>query len=123
LRDRLERRLTAEMPGARIFGAEAARLPNTSCFALPEQSAERLVIALDLMGIAVSAGAACSSGKVAPSHVLAAMGVAPGRAGAAIRVSLGQQSTVADVERLLAAIDELRGESGAAAAAEVAVSP
>ncbi|MGE0005909.1 MAG: cysteine desulfurase family protein [Parvibaculaceae bacterium] len=99
LRDHLERGLE----GAVIFGAEAERLPNTSCFALPGLSAETLLMALDLAGFAVSSGSACSSGKVAKSHVLAAMGVAPALAGAAIRVSLGWTTTAEDVEQFISA--------------------
>ena len=87
----------------RIIGREAERLANTSCFALPGAEAETLVIKLDLAGIAASSGAACSSGKVAASHVLAAMGVAPDLAGAAIRISLGWASTEADVDAFVAA--------------------
>ncbi len=79
------------------------RLPNTTSLALPGASAETLVIALDLAGIAVSAGAACSSGKVGTSHVLAAMGLAPHVARAAIRISLGHASTERDVASFLAA--------------------
>ena len=78
LRDRLEAGLKAIAPEAVIFGAEAARLPNTTLFAVPGMKAETAVIAFDLEGVAVSSGAACSSGKVAPSHVLAAMGVDAG---------------------------------------------
>jgi cysteine desulfurase len=71
------------------FSAGAPRLPQTLCIGVPGVAAETLVIALDLAGVAVSAGAACSSGKVAPSHVLAAMGVAPGLARSAFRISFG----------------------------------
>ena len=71
-RDGLEQALRARIADVRIFGAEAARLPNTSCFAIPGVSAETLLIALDLGGFALSSGSACSSGKVRPSHVLAA---------------------------------------------------
>ena len=77
LRDRLEAGLAARMPAAVVFGASAERLPNTTLFAVPGIKAETAVIALDLDGFAVSSGAACSSGKVQPSHVLAAMGVRP----------------------------------------------
>ncbi len=76
-----------------VFSAGAERLPQTVCLAVEGLAAETLVIALDLEGVAVSAGAACSSGKVAPSHVLAAMGVPPVLAKCAIRVSLGWQSS------------------------------
>ncbi len=74
------------------FGAGAARLPQTLCIGVEGLSAETLVIALDLEGVAVSSGAACSSGKVASSHVLAAMGASPEAAKSAIRLSLGWQS-------------------------------
>jgi len=93
----------AVTPEAIIVGAAADRLANTTSLALPGASAETLVIALDLRGIAVSAGAACSSGKVGVSHVLAAMGLAPEIARAAIRISLGTQSTEQDIARFLGA--------------------
>jgi cysteine desulfurase len=101
LRDQLETRTRAITPALCIFADSAARLPNTSCFAAPGMDAERLLISLDLGGIAVSAGSACSSGKVARSHVLAAMGVAPEMASGAIRVSLGWNSTLGDVDRFI----------------------
>jgi cysteine desulfurase len=103
LRDSLEREARAVTPEAIIVGAAADRLANTTSLALPGASAETLVIALDLKGIAVSAGAACSSGKVGVSHVLAAMGLAPEIARAAIRISLGTQSTEQDIARFLGA--------------------
>ena len=83
--------------GAVVCGAEAPRLPNTTCLALPGVRADAQVIALDLAGVAVSAGAACSSGKVAASHVLQAMGLGM-LAAQAIRVSLPWNATRADVE-------------------------
>ena len=89
LRDQLE----SSLEGAIIFGAGVARLPNTTCFAMPGMNAETLLMGFDLEGIAVSSGSACSSGKVAKSHVLAAMGVAPEISRAAIRVSLGWDTT------------------------------
>ncbi|MCC7273420.1 MAG: cysteine desulfurase [Alphaproteobacteria bacterium] len=120
LRDELEARLQAAVPSARPFGAAAMRLPNTTCIAMPGVAAETQVIALDLAGVAVSAGAACASGKVRTSPVLAAMGIAPEAAGAAIRISLGWNSTAADVERCVAAWVALyartRGSRAAAAA-------
>jgi cysteine desulfurase len=97
LRDRLEAEVLRLAQEAVIVGANADRMPNTSSIAVPGTAAETLVIALDLAGIAVSAGAACSSGKVGTSHVLQAMGIEPGVARAAIRVSLGWSSTEADV--------------------------
>jgi cysteine desulfurase len=101
LRDRLEAGLRAVTPEAAIFGADVPRLPNTTLVAMPGGKAETLVIAFDLDGIAVSSGSACSSGKVAPSHVLAAMGAAPELARGAIRISLGAATAEADVDRFI----------------------
>jgi cysteine desulfurase len=107
MRDDLERRATGAVPGATVFGHESPRLPNTSCLSLPGLSSEVQVMALDLAGVAVSAGSACSSGKVQPSHVLRAMGVDGPTAGSAIRVSLGWQSSAEDVDHFIAAWCEL----------------
>jgi cysteine desulfurase len=98
LRDRLEAGLKAATPDIVIFGAAVERLPNTTLFAVPGMKAETAVIAFDLEGIAVSSGAACSSGRVQPSHVLAAMGVPAELAGAAVRVSLGPTTAESDIE-------------------------
>lgn len=103
LRDALEREVQALTPGAVIIGKNAPRLDNTACIAVPGLKSETMVIKLDMAGIAVSAGAACSSGKVGASHVLEAMGLPPEIATAAIRVSLGHASTEADVAAFLAA--------------------
>ena len=103
LRDRLESGLKAIAPQAVIYGEGAARLPNTTLFAVPGVKAETAVIALDLEGVAVSSGAACSSGKVTPSHVLAAMGVTADLTRGAIRLSLGHSSTEAEIEAFLKA--------------------
>jgi len=104
LRDQLEAGLLAITPEATIFGRDAVpRLPNTTLFALPGIKAETAVIAFDLEGIAVSSGAACSSGKVQPSHVLAAMGVSGPLQRGAVRVSLGWNSGEADLEKFLGA--------------------
>ena len=97
LRDAMEARLEAT---ATIFGREAPRLANTSCVAMPGVAAETQVMAFDLAGVALSAGAACSSGKVRASHVLQAMG-AGDLAGEAIRASLGWATTQADVDRFV----------------------
>jgi cysteine desulfurase len=99
LRDRLTSAVLSVAGDAVIFSGAAPRLPNTVCFAVPGVEAATLMIALDLAGIAVSSGSACSSGKVSPSHVLAAMGVRPKLARGAIRLSLGWASTEPDVER------------------------
>jgi cysteine desulfurase len=120
LRDKLETGLKAVTPGAAIFGAEAERLPNTTLFAAKGMKAETAVISFDLEGIAVSSGAACSSGKVQPSHVLAAMGVSPALTRGAVRLSLGWTTTETDIERFLGAWRKLatalsKGQAGMAA--------
>ena len=94
----LRQQLESSLDGALIVGAGIERLPNTTCFAIPGMKAETLVMNFDLEGIAVSSGSACSSGKVSRSHVLDAMGLAPEISSAAIRLSLGWNSTEADVQ-------------------------
>ena len=116
LRDRLEDCILREVPSARIAGAGAERLPNTSCIALPGVSAETQVMALDLAGFAVSAGSACSSGKVRTSHVLRAMGLADEIAACTIRVSLGHGNGAADIEAFVAAYAEFAARAGSPAA-------
>jgi len=101
LRDEAEAHMLAAVP-ARIFGVGAPRLANTLCIAMPGVAAATQVMALDLAGVMVSAGAACSSGKVRRSHVLAAMG-AGDDADCAIRVSLGWSTTAAEIDRLVEA--------------------
>ena len=103
LRDRLEAGLRAATPDAVIFAAGVNRLPNTTLVAVPGIKAETALIAFDLNGIAVSSGSACSSGKVAASHVLAAMGMEPALARGAVRISLGPMTTETQVESLLIA--------------------
>jgi cysteine desulfurase len=122
LRNRMEAGLLAITSGAVLFGREGGvdRLPNTTLFALAGIKAETAVIAFDLEGVAVSSGAACSSGKVQPSHVLAAMGVSPTLLRGAVRVSLGWSTTETDVERFLSAWTKLasalsKGRRGIAA--------
>ncbi len=102
-------------PMATIIGREAKRVANTSCIALPGNAAETLVIKLDLEGIAVSAGAACSSGKVGPSHVLEAMGLGADMARAVIRVSLGPQTSEGDITAFLAAWEKVAKPAAIAA--------
>src|SRR5215467_2340749 len=109
LRDRLEAGLRAATPNLIIFGAEAERLPNTTLLALDGLKAETAIIRFDLEGVAVSSGAACSSGKVQPSHVLSAMGVPPQLARAAVRVSLGPSTTESEVERFIEAWIKVSG--------------
>ena len=118
LREALAAHVAASAPDTVIFGAGAPRLPNTLCFSVPGVGAETLLIALDLSGIAVSSGSACSSGKVARSHVLEAMRVDPALAGGAIRLSLGWSSGEADVahfgEALGGILARVRRSRGAA---------
>ena len=97
LRDQLEGFLRDIASDVVVFGSGAPRLPNTSAFAVPGLSAETALIGLDLAGCAVSSGSACSSGKVRRSHVLDAMGVGPGLALGALRVSFGWSSVPGDV--------------------------
>jgi cysteine desulfurase len=103
LRNGLEAEIASIARDAVVLGAGANRLPNTSAIAMPGVAAETQVVALDLDGVMVSAGAACSSGKVGPSHVLAAMRVAPPIAASTIRVSLGWSSTEAEIDHFLRA--------------------
>lgn len=103
LRDRLEDGVMSITPHAVFFGRDQQRLPNTSCFALPGVAAVTQVMNLDLAGIAVSAGAACSSGKVTRSNILSAMGIVDAVADCAIRVSLGWTTQAADIDAFLSA--------------------
>ena len=103
LRDTLEQRLREIDPTVRVFGGGAERLPNTSCLSMPGVQSEMQVMGLDLAGVAISAGSACSSGKVEPSHVLRALGAPDAETGCAIRISLGWASGEADVEKLVSA--------------------
>jgi cysteine desulfurase len=118
LRDDMERRLARIAAGRRVFGARVARLPNTSCATMPGVESQTQVMAFDLAGIAVSAGSACSSGKVAASHVLEAMGVERDEAMTALRVSLGWRTTRAEIDRFVEVWSEIyrRSEQNADAA-------
>ena len=102
LRDQLEKGLM-QTAGMIVFSADVPRLPNTTLFTVPGLKAETAVIGFDLSGIAVSSGSACSSGKVQPSHVLAAMGVPKDLAQGAVRLSLGWSTTEADIDLALQA--------------------
>lgn len=107
LHDRMESELRQIAPDAVVFGAGAPRLGNTTCISMPGVKAETQVMALDLAGVSVSAGAACSSGKVGRSAVLEAMGVPAAEADTAIRISLGWNTAARDIERLIAAWRDL----------------
>jgi len=117
LRDRFERELKKALSDVVIFGEKAPRLGNTSNLALPGLEAENMVIALDLDGVQVSSGSSCSSGKIAPSHVLSAMGVADELAGASVRVSFGWDSTDGDGDAVVAALVRLAARARSRAAA------
>jgi cysteine desulfurase len=107
LRDRLEAELLKIAPHAKVYGAAAPRLGNTTCISMPGVRAETQVMALDLAGVCVSAGAACSSGKVARSAVLTAMGIEPSEAETALRISCGWNTVSEDIDRLIAAWRDL----------------
>lgn len=107
LRNAFEKGVRALAADAVILSETVPRLPNTSAIALPGLKAETLVIGLDLAGVSVSAGSACSSGKVEASHVLTAMGVGPELAQAAIRVSLGFGTSDTDIQDCLGALGDL----------------
>jgi len=115
LRDQLEARVAEQAPEAVFVGQHGARLPNTSFFAVPGLLAETTVAALDLEGVSISAGSACSSGKVQSSHVMTAMGFGPELASSAIRVSFGYRSQEVDVKHFMAAwtkhYDRVRSQS------------
>jgi cysteine desulfurase len=105
IRRRFENAL--EKFGATIFAGGAERAPNTTCFAIPDLSAETALMALDLDDICVSSGAACSSGKIGRSHVLKAMGISDDLARCALRVSFGWNSTEEDADAAIAALEKL----------------
>lgn len=107
LRDAFELRMRAIAPDIVIFGVDVPRLPNTSLFSVPGARAETLLMALDLKGVSVSSGSACSSGKVHRSHVLAAMGVAPELMDCAIRVSFGWTSVQDDITQCISAFESV----------------
>jgi cysteine desulfurase len=104
LRDRLERGLLDRVPHTWVNGARAPRVPNTTNLTFPFIEGEAMVIALDLKGIACSTGAACSSGAVEPSHVLLALGLPPENARATLRLSLGRQTTMDEIDFALETI-------------------
>jgi cysteine desulfurase len=113
-RDGLEQKLLSYCSEAIIYGSSVSRLPNTTCVRRPGIGAETQVMALDLAGVAVSAGSACSSGKLRPSHVLTAMGYDDIAAREAIRISLGWTTTPADIDRAVQAWAGLRVPAAAA---------
>ena len=104
LRDRIQGTILAEVEATGVNGNGAPRVPNTTSIYFDSIEGEALVIALDLKGLSVSTGSACSSGAIEPSHVLTAMGLTPERARASIRISLGKQNTAEDVELALSLI-------------------
>ncbi len=123
LRDRIEAALPSLPGGARIHGAGAPRVPNTTSFFLPGLPGRHLVVQLDLMGIAISTGSACSTGTARPSHVLLAMGCTKEESSESVRVSLGPSTSEEEVEALLGALEDLVSRSasrGAGSAARLA---
>ncbi|MEM9355145.1 MAG: cysteine desulfurase family protein, partial [Pseudomonadota bacterium] len=116
LRDVLEKQLLSASPDAVIIGRDGPRIANTSCVAVTGQSSDILLIKFDLAGVAVSAGSACSSGKVGASHVLTAMGVKPELARGAIRISLGWNTSANDIETFIRSWSEILGGQARAVA-------
>ncbi|HRD74425.1 MAG TPA: cysteine desulfurase family protein [Hyphomicrobiaceae bacterium] len=112
VRDRIERGLRAITPDLVVIGEGAPRLANTSCVALAGSRSETLVIRLDLAGVAISAGAACSSGKVGRSATLEAMGLSPEVAGSAIRISIGAATSDREIDLLMHAWSAIHATSG-----------
>jgi cysteine desulfurase len=106
LRDRLQRGILVQVEDAAVNGDGAPRVPNTTNIYFDHIEGEAMVISLDLKGLAVSTGAACSSGAIEPSHVLTAMGLRPDRARASIRFSLGKQNTEDEIDFALALVPE-----------------
>jgi cysteine desulfurase len=106
VRDRLQQGILAQVGDASVNGDGAPRVPNTSNIYFEDIDGEAMVIALDLKGLAVSTGAACSSGASEPSHVLSAMGLTVDRARASIRFSIGKQNTADDIDITLALVPE-----------------
>ena len=104
MRDHLEQTILSQVESTSVNGQGAPRVPNTSSIYFECIEGEALVIALDLKGVAVSTGAACSSGAIEPSHVLTAMGMSPERARGSLRFSLGKQNTPEDIEFALSLI-------------------
>jgi cysteine desulfurase len=107
LRDRLEAGILRDVPHAAVNGAREPRVPNTTNISFARVEAESLLIALDLEGIAVSTGSACSSGTLEPSHVLKAMGLGASRAQSSLRFSLGSATNDADIDRVVAVLPGL----------------
>src|SRR5258708_11832460 len=106
MRDRLQQGILAQVSDASVNGEGAARVPNTSNIRFDHVDGEAMVIALDLKGVAVAPGAACSSGAIEASHVLVAMGLRPDQARGSIRLSLGKQTTEDDIDVALALVPE-----------------
>jgi cysteine desulfurase len=107
LRDRLEQTVVGQLDQVLVNSSQAARVPNTSNLCFEWIEGEAMVIALDLKGLSVSTGAACSSGAIEPSHVLTAMGLTPDQARASIRFSLGKQNSADDIDFALQRVPEV----------------
>ncbi len=104
LRDRLEAGIGRSFPDARVHAAEGLRAPHISMVAFPGADGESLLMHLDMEGIACSSGSACTTGSIAPSHVLTALGVDPELAACSVRFSFGSHNTPSDVDRVVAVL-------------------
>ena len=109
MRDRFERNVIAEVEGVIVNGGSGHRLPNTSNLMIHGVEAESIIVGLDLQGIAVSSGSACSSGSSEPSHVLIAMGLEPRQASSSVRFSFGLGNTLQDIDRVCRVLPPLIG--------------
>ena len=123
LRDRLEGAVLAATPGARVLGGRGPRLPNTSAILFPGVAGEALAIRLDLEGVAVSVGSACSSGTVHASPTLLALGLSPAEALSVVRFSLSRHSTGEEVDRVAALVPSIVAEARALSTAPLAPAP
>jgi cysteine desulfurase len=109
LRDQLQAAIVSAVPGAIVLGATAPRLPHILSVGFPDQPSDALLMALDLEGVSASAGSACAAGSLEPSHVVAALGVAPEYATGVLRFSLGRTTTGADVDGAAAVVGRVVG--------------
>jgi cysteine desulfurase len=109
LRDRLQAAILSTVPGAIVLGAAAPRLPHILSVGFPDQPSDALLMALDLEGVSASAGSACAAGSLEPSHVVAALGVAPEYATGVLRFSLGRTTTGADVDGAAVVVERVVG--------------
>jgi len=113
MRDRLEKGIVGIIPGVRLNGHRDESLPNTLNLIIPEIRGESLVLALDQKGIAISSGSACRAGTPEPSHALMAMGLSEEDAHCSVRISLGYENTIEEIDRAVESIGQIVHDKGA----------